>query len=231
MIFIFGRGSGESVLGYRESCTCKLCGNTSRQSIKVLYNYLHLFYIVSSVFSREYARVCPICNHRVPLEKSFVTEQYPKDTVPFIRKKGWLLSLGLLVAFAAYAVYASSKERTILENIASTPQINDIYQANLARIKFSGYTSATDADGKKIENAFGLLKLVKIQEDSLYFILSYEAFTKKTALRKAMHDKDEGLAFDTEYELVLRKEDLLTLAKRSIIFDANREDPTDGSKP
>lgn len=222
MMVIYGGGSGESVLGHNDISTkCRLCGNTSIHIIKVLYRYMHLFYLMSWVTSREYVSVCPVCNHVVGLDKAIVKEKYPKDTVPFIRKKGWLLCIGLFVAFFAFAAYSSAKEFEETERIAASPMVNDIYLTNLAKVINSGYDTKKSGDSKNAQ-AFGLMKLVKAEGDALYFAISAQAFTKKSGLRDALRKGDEGLAFDTEDLLVIHKEDVLWLAQKHIIFDFKR---------
>ena len=221
MLIIFGSGSGESVLGHQDTeSLCESCGNSSQHTVKVFYRYAHIFYLMSFLTSRQYADVCPVCNSATSLNKADVKGKY-KDTVPFIRKKGWMLCILLVAAFVAFALYSTAQQDERNAQIIAAPAISDLYFANLAKIPGSGYAPSDSPDNKE-KNAYGAMRLIKIEGDTLYFAVATKAYSKKSGLRKIAKSKTESMVFDTKDPLILSLSDVQSLTRQDIIYEARR---------
>ncbi len=221
-MIIWGSGGGASVVGLANAeHVCPVCDKRSRHSIEVHYRYAHIWYLLSWLTSREYLDVCAICKNGVPLDKARTREAYPKDNIPFIRKKGWLLCLGLLAVLFAFGAYANSRQSDQVKGFIFSPMVNDIYLADLSEIAGSGYTPDSSADNAK-KSAYGLMKLMEIEEDDLYFATSASAYSRKKDLRKVSQSDYGNIEFGVDDIVVLSKDEVLSLHEKGVIFDAVR---------
>lgn len=221
MLIIFGNGSGESVLGLQDTeSICESCGSSSKHTANVFYRYAHIFYLMSFVTSREYTDVCPACDHATSLDKAAVKGKF-KDTVPFIRKNGWMLCILAFAAFGALSLLSASDRAERTARIVAAPAVNDMYLANMAQIDGSGYALSDSPDNRE-KNAFGAMRLIKIEGDRLYFAVSTKAYSKKKGLRRIANSKSENMQFDTSDPLTLSRTDVQSLVQKDIIYEAWR---------
>jgi hypothetical protein len=103
-MLIWGSGSGVCIAGEAGMRDCPVCGSAQRFDLSVSYGYAHIWYLFSWVTRRKYLSVCSRCHNGIVLSKREFRDRVPKDPIPFMRRRGWLLLpviVGLVLALGA----------------------------------------------------------------------------------------------------------------------------------
>ena len=219
MFLIWGSGSGSAAAGDAGMRHCPVCNEQRRFDIVVNYFYRHFWYLLSWVSKREHVLVCSQCDNALADEKlsrQEIAEKLSgkKDPVPFIRRRGWLLCIALVVALLGFGAYQSDQDSKELAQRIAAPKVGDIYLADISKI----------SDGFGKSPIYGAMKLVSIEEDGklLNFIVANQGYSKKKGVRK---DASKGLLkqdsyYDTEDIIELSPEKLADLDTRGVIYKA-----------
>lgn len=221
-MIVYGWGGGESVLGEVGTHDCPACKQHGSFSARVGYRYFHIWYLFSFLTGRDYYIQCDNCQNAAKVDKATIKKQFPKDNIPFIRKRGWMIiAIPLAVLFCVGAVSgaAKSKENNArIESRINEPKVNDIYIGNLALVTGSGFEPGDSSDVKKGDKAYGSMKLVEIDEDELIFAVSIHAYSKEAGLRKELRKME----YNTEDLLTLTKEQARQLLVKGTLTDVQR---------
>lgn len=219
MFFVWGSGNGSAVAGDAGMRHCPVCNEQRRFDIVVNYFYRHFWYLLSWVSKREHLLVCSHCDNALAgetLSKQEIAEKLSgkKDPVPFMRRRGWLLAVALVVAFLGLGAYQSGQDSKELAQHIAAPKVGDIYLADLSKISSSFESSPT----------YGAMKLISIEEDGklLNFIIANYGYNKKKGVRK---DASKGLLkqdsyYDTEEVIELSPQQLTDLDTQGVIYQA-----------
>lgn len=218
MLLIWGNGSGRSLMGELPEEKCPDCGEKAPRTAFVDFKYWHIWYLFSFLTGREYHTACNACGAVAPYDKTEAKLQFSRDNIPFIRKNGWTVVAGLVALFLAFGAMSSREKRRKIEGMLAAPQNSDVYLADLSKVANSGY----EQGGKKMYGAMVLVE--KLEGGGFIVATSDNAFTKKSALSKAMK---EGFTYshDEEDPLILSREELSTLYRDGILFDGMRQTP------
>lgn len=215
-MIIWGNRDGASVLGDLEVRACPVCEKKVPFQARLYYKFIHIWYIISWITSREYKAVCSHCGNGIPMDKTEAKIKYPSDGIPFMRKNGWLVALILGLSILGY-VYASIEEdNKRYQAYLSEPQVGDVYLANFKAISRSGFEKTTE------KAAYGYMALVKIEDDKLVFVTCKKAFNKKKGVRKALSAGVGKNDYDMKTPLVLTKQRAQGLLENSIIYEIRR---------
>lgn len=220
-MIVWGTGSGQSTLGEAGEFDCPACGEKSTFSAIVNYSYFHIWWLFSFLIGRKYFIVCDSCQNGKSVDKSMIRSKYAKDNIPFIRRRGWLLCFGAIVAFFALGAWQSAKHTRQLNQALAAPAVGDIYLVNLAHIENSGF----GPDNKSIKDgkAFGTLKLLEMEGENLTLATSFEAYNKQSTLTKTLKNDPDEITYDHDDPVYLTLGELRDLRKRGSLFDVRRD--------
>lgn len=132
-----------------------------------------------------------------------------------MKKFGWLVSIIILIIIISLGAQANREHELKIEQYLASPMINDIYIADLAEIKNSGYMNE--------KHAYGAIKLIHIiDSNSYYFAISEEAYNMKKGINKALDNNLIKYDLSDGEELLLTKEQILKLKKTGTIYNVIR---------
>jgi hypothetical protein len=159
--------------------------------------------------------VCSRCHNGTLATKEQVTGKLSdKDPIPFMRRRGWMVGAGafaLLLGVGAYAANEGAKETA--ERLA-TPQIGDIYVADLSSISDSFDNSPT----------YGAMKLIAIDKDSERFVIAHTGYSRRKELRRDIYSdrvrNDDYYDADDTVDLPAAK--VAELSHRGVIYQIIR---------
>lgn len=214
-MLIWGKGEDSSILGELGERHCPVCEKRGPFQAVLQYTYRHIWYLFSWVSGRQYFAVCGNCGNGVPMDKGEVREKFQKDGIPFFRKNGWIFALVLMAAVVGIAMHDNTVKGEQSMAYLASPQAGDIYLANLASIKNSGYESTGAL-------AYGFMKLAHIEGDKLFFVVADTAYTKKKSVRKAL-DRATDAVYDMEEPLILSEEQARTLYDKGVVYEIRRK--------
>jgi hypothetical protein len=221
MIFFYGSGEGDAVLGSAGEYTCPSCGEMSAFSAVVHYTYYHLYWLFSFVTGRQYRAVCGNCGATTPIDPATTRERFPKDAIPFIRRRGWMLVLaavGALVVYFGVAGHFENQARAERERAyLASPRKNDVYLANLAKVDGSGFPTDKGA-------LFGVMKLMETEDEDgdLTFATSTVAYESVKDLRNILGKRPRDIKYDTDGLLYLTPEECRRLHGEGVIIEVRR---------
>lgn len=219
-MIVYGSGGGQAVMGDAGKHACPSCKQDGNFSARVNYKYFHIWYLFSFLTGREYIVQCDNCGHSAGIDAATIKKQFPKDGIPFIRKRGWMLVAGVVAVFLAMGAVGSHNNSKQVAAFLDAPKVNDIYLADLAAIEDSGFEPGSSPTIKKGDKAYGTLKLMRVSGDELVFATSLTAFDKQSGLKKEL----SKLRYDTSADnlLTMSKKEVLDLRNKGIIVDVRR---------
>ncbi|MCD8139413.1 MAG: zinc ribbon domain-containing protein [Planctomycetaceae bacterium] len=216
MLLLWGSGGGHAVLGELPEEQCEACGAKSTATALVTYRYWHLWYLFSFLVRREYFKACSACGAVVPFDKTEARLQFPKDNIPFIRKRGWLAVIALIGFCILLGAVGSWRNRAAVAALLAEPKVMDFYYADLARVENSGYRQGGPS-------VYGVMALLEEREDGAFLVAtSTRAFSKKSELEKVVEQGAFQCTNDEENPLICSREELAELLRASIIYGGKR---------
>ncbi|MCD8351636.1 MAG: zinc ribbon domain-containing protein [Planctomycetaceae bacterium] len=216
MLLVWGSGGGRAVLGELPEEHCDACGEKSIATAFVEYKYWHLWYLFSFLVGRKYFKTCTACGSTVPYDKTEAKLHFPKDTVPFIRKKGWLVVALLIFSFVFVGAVGSWRNRAALSSMIAEPKMMDLYYADLSKVENSGYRQGGPS-------VYGIMALIEERDDGTFLVAtSTQAYAKKSQLEKEVKNDSIHCTYDDEDPLICSREQLENLVKGKIIYDGKR---------
>lgn len=220
MLFVHGTGGGRAVMGDTPAVLCEACGQVAPRAGVVNFRYWHLWYLFSFLTGREYQTVCRACGAIAPMDKAEAKIQFPKDNIPFIRKRGWMLCLGAAFVLLFGVALGNQRNAERLREMLAAPAVGDAYQADLSKVRGSGYAYGGDT-------MYGAMILVEKQDDGRFVVATSDtAFERKSDLRKQMKaDLEYSVSYNDEEEpLTLSQKELADLLNVGILYDGERKD-------
>ncbi len=219
MLLVYGSGGGRAVLGELPEEHCDACGEKTVSTAFVDFKYWHLWYLFSFLVGRSYFKACSACGSVVPYDRTEARLHFPKDNIPFIRKRGWLVVVALIVAFVLMGAVGSWRSKAAVAAMVADPQVTDLLYADLTKVENSGYRQGGPS-------VYGIMALIEEQEDGTFLVAtSTKAFAKKSQLKDEVAKGAIQCTSDDEYPLVCSREDLQNLVRKRIIYDVKRLSP------
>lgn len=218
MLFVHGTGGGRAVMGDTPAVLCEACGQVAPRAGVVNFRYWHLWYLFSFLTGREYQTVCRACGAIAPMDKAEAKIQFPKDNIPFIRKRGWMLCLGAAFVLLFGVALGNQRNAERLREMLAAPAVGDAYQADLSKVRGSGYAYGGDT-------MYGAMILVEKQDDGRFVVATSDtAFERKADLRKEMKDDLQySVSYnDDEEPLTLSQPELVKLEADGILYEGER---------
>ena len=209
-MLISGSGGGQSVLGAAGTHECPACGQTSSFSAVCNYEYAHLWWLCSMVTKRNYFLKCDNCQSLTPVEKSAIREQFPKDNIPFLRRRGWMIFAAIVAVIVAVIFFESARGKQRADErfaqFIAEPRIGDVLLINLSYVPNSGF----GPDVYSHRRAWGTLKLVEMDGDEMFFATSTKAWEESSDLRSNYRSVEYDMSdlVYVEKELVSRFKEL-----------------------
>jgi hypothetical protein len=109
-MIIGGSGSGVCIAGEAGMRDCPICQNAQRFDLTLQYSYAHIWYVFSWITRRKYLSVCSRCHNGVAISKREFQERVPKDPIPFMRRRGWLLIPVIVGAFVLFGAWQEARQ-------------------------------------------------------------------------------------------------------------------------
>ncbi|NYZ63474.1 hypothetical protein [Luteimonas deserti] len=124
----------------------------------------------------------------------------------------------VLILLCALALGAcSSKEADTA--LITAPAVGDVYAAQLS--EFSGY-GFTDEDGKDIDPAYGLMKVVALEDSGVVVITENHALSSQTQSRKDLRGDMTDVVFDENERIAIAPADLRKAYDDGLIYAVRR---------
>ena len=215
-MIVYGSGGGVAKLGDVGETTCPACGESSNLSAIVTYRYWHIWYILSFLVGRDYYVVCDKCENAAPISAAQAKQQFPRDTVPFIRKSGWLLVAIPVLFFVLVGAFGSWSSNKKMAAFLAEPQVNDIYLADMFKIPGSGFIPKPG-----FKNGYGAMKLVEMDDDLMIFATTLQASTHKSEVNKSLKNTG-GVVYDMDELVELSKDEVAKLRGSGAIYEIRR---------
>lgn len=220
-MIVYGRGTGQSVMGQAGRHVCPSCKEEAGINVTVVYTYFHIWYLLSFLTGREYFLVCDNCQTAVQVDKATAKAQCPNDNIPFLRRRGWLLVLAVVALFVGLSAFRNWETERKTRQYLANPVSGDLVLANLALVEGSGFTS----DNPRIKNGVaygGLLFLGTTGDDDWAFATTTQANNTISGFRSFLKSQGKNLKFDFENPVFLQGEAMEKLHKGKVIVEVIR---------
>ncbi len=217
MLLFYGSGEGKSVMGDLPEQICPSCGNRAARTAVCVWDYVHLWYLFNFITKRRYRTVCKGCGAVAEYDRADARAAGLSDRIPFMKRKGWMVGVGLIALIAFISVRVDAENRQRLQDMVSAPATGDIYKANLAKIPGSGYKPGKDM--------FGTLMLLESGGGDRFLVAtSNTAWDKKKGLTRNMDDLEYSVSrLDNGEPLTLSREELAAYVESDVIYDGERD--------
>lgn len=213
MFIFWGSGGDTNNLGEIGERECSVCEKATPFYVALQYSYCHFMFVFSWVSQRDYYAVCGHCHNGLLLERADAQKAFPNDHIPTIRKKGWVVGLGLVVLLLVAGFFGNASRQKGYSEYLDRPQLGDIYLANLKLIEDSGFESYTSA-------MYGPMLLAFIDGDVLLLVTGESAYSKKRGVSVPLLDAE---SFDWENPLILSREEMRAFFDKGVIYEIRRE--------
>ncbi len=186
MLVIWGSSGESKALDHQEICRCPTCGGNQTFRLIVSYVVRHIWYICTWVTGEKYSLVCQQCSHSLPANAKEMKAKLRKNPIPMFSRYSWsgfviailaLLGLGIIIS------EIKSKER---EAFFASPQVGDIYIANLASLMLEPDGSAH----------YAVMRIKSITPEEIEFQVPVYAYDKE---KGAIQDKTKGKLSNPDY--------------------------------
>ncbi len=218
MILVWGSGEGRSVMGDMPATKCATCGQMSPRTAVVLFKYFHLWYLFSFLTGRDYMTICNSCGGVAELDKAEADANFPSDNIPFLRKRGWMLFVGAILAIVFFVAVGSYMSGVRLKGLLESPAVGDLYAANLAKIPGSGYEQGP-------KPMYGGMLLVRELENGSFLVATSDiAYDMKSGWRKEGGKVvDYSVSGEDGVPLMLSSSDLIRLHSGGVLYEGKRD--------
>jgi len=99
---IINWGKDFSTLGTLGQIDCPVCRRQRPEIAVVQYAYGGMLWLFNVVFNKRYLRVCAECKRGREVDRSSLGALAEKDNIPFMRKYGALVLVGVIAALALF---------------------------------------------------------------------------------------------------------------------------------
>ncbi len=167
-MIIWGSGGKLVELGAAGTAECAVCEKERAFRNVLAYRYAHVWYLFSWVTRKEYLTVCETCNRGTQHDTKAFEAKLGKSPIPFYRRFGGLVLLGLIAAIVAFGMIASSRT-TARENVLlDRPQVGDLYTVDLERLVPGGFEG----------HAYGVMRVAAIDGDTVTLQVPHTGYSK-----------------------------------------------------
>jgi hypothetical protein len=104
---IINWGDAFAPLGTVGQIHCPTCKETQPEIAGVQYKYAGIFWLFTFVVSQKYLRVCGKCKRGIEVERSTLGALAEKNTIPFMRRFGFVGLFGVLIILGMMGVFDS----------------------------------------------------------------------------------------------------------------------------
>ena len=167
-MIIWGSGGDVVQLGAVGTQQCATC-EAQREFRNVLtYRYAHIWYLFSWVTEKAYYTACTICGRGTRHDSKAFEQQLGRTPIPFYRRFGGLLLLGLVASFVVVAVLAGQASDKREDALLHDPRVGDLYTVDLEAL------APGDFDG----HAWGLMRVVSVDGDTVALEVPSAGYSK-----------------------------------------------------
>ncbi|MGO1070147.1 hypothetical protein [Lysobacter sp. CA199] len=104
-MILWGTGDCELTFDLSEREYCQKCQQDQDFALRLKYEYGHFYHLFGWVMSKQYQLVCPVCVHGWVLNPRAAVALIGSNPIPFYRRNGWAVMLGLGVVVGMAVVY------------------------------------------------------------------------------------------------------------------------------
>ncbi|MEX2186142.1 MAG: hypothetical protein WD875_05075 [Pirellulales bacterium] len=102
-MIVWGSGGDVVHIGSIGEQECETCGQHRPFSIVLNYRYFGFYWVFNCVTERKYLAACDVCQHGWKLNPKEFQGELPPAPIPFMRRYGLLVLVGLVAVLIAAA--------------------------------------------------------------------------------------------------------------------------------
>lgn len=102
-MIVWGSGGDVVNLGVVEVTHCDVCEKDRAFNLILCYRYWGLYWVFNVVTEKKYMLVCDVCQRGWELDSSRVEEAIKSVPIPFMRRFGLLVFIGIVVGIGILA--------------------------------------------------------------------------------------------------------------------------------
>ena len=211
-MIVWGSKGEVSVLEAHEHKHCPVCEKERTFLVQLHYKVNHIWYLFKWVTSKQYVKVCEVCQRGEKLATSAVEEKFGKPAIPFMVRWGWAFLVALIVGFVVFAQIDGANRSKEVAALLANPMKRDIYVADVASL-----IKSPDA-----RVMYGVLRVKNVDGNNIEFDAPRVTYNK---LKGALKDVSSGEVISSGYyegTIVFTKEELARLQKAGDIYSIER---------
>lgn len=105
-----------------------------------------------------------------------------------------------------------------LDPILANPQVGDLYAAELSHFSAASF----DKDNQSSEKAFGLMKVVEVQDGKIIVITEDAAWPEARGAKNELHGDLKTITWDENERIPVKRDELADLVAKGHILDWRR---------
>lgn len=211
-MIVWGSKGEVSVLEANEHKHCPVCEKERTFLVQLHYKVNHIWYLFKWVTSKQYVKVCEVCQRGEKLAASAVEAKFGKPAIPFMARWSWAFLLALVVMFGVLGSVESSRRSDQVQTMVASPMKNDVYIANVASLLKS----------PEARVMYGVLRIKNVDGNNIEFDAPRVTYNK---LKGATKDLSSGKVSSPDYfegTVVFTKEEIARLQKDGDIYSIDR---------
>ncbi len=211
-MIVWGSKGEVSVLDAHEHKHCPVCEKERTFLVQLHYKVNHIWYLFKWVTSKQYVKVCEVCQRGEKLATNAVEEKFGKPAIPFMARWGWAFLVALIVGFVVFAQIDGANRSKEVAALLANPMKRDIYVADVASL-----IKSPDA-----RVMYGVLRVKNVDGNNIEFDAPRVTYNK---LKGALKDVSSGEVISSGYyegTIVFTKEELARLQKAGDIYSIER---------
>jgi hypothetical protein len=138
-MIVWGTGGDVVQLGAAGQGECQSCERERNFRNVLAYRYAHIWYLFSWVTQKQYMTVCEACNRGFQHDSKSFEAKLGKSPIPFYRRFGGLVLLGLIGVFVLVGILASQNAARHDVALLAGPQVGDRYSVDLGEVVPGGF--------------------------------------------------------------------------------------------
>jgi hypothetical protein len=167
-MIIWGSGGKLVELGNAATADCAVCEKERSFRDVLAYRYAHVWYLFSWVTKKEYLRVCETCNRGSQHDTKAFEATLGKSPIPFYRRFGGLVLLGLIAAIVAVGAISASRMSAQDTVLLAQPQVGDLYTVDLDQLVPDAF------DG----HAYGVMRVAGVDGETITLQVPQSGYSK-----------------------------------------------------
>lgn len=156
-MIIWGSGGKVVELGSAGNAECAVCEKERAFRNVLAYRYAHVWYLFSWVTRKEYLTVCEVCNRGTQHDTKAFEAKLGKSPIPFYRRFGGLVLLGLIATIVVFGMIAASRTSAREDALLDRPQVGDLYTVDLEQL----------VPGEFDDHAYGVVRVAAVDGDTV----------------------------------------------------------------